>query len=158
MNIRRLYYPEFLDVEQIQEFCKSRGHNKPFYLKLLFVISTIYYFKITNKKYLNDGYIPLNARVLGIFINHNHVTTVREYLKELKIIETLEQEDGFGLKGKKSIGYRLSPKYNEQKIKNMYNNHFNKKNYFSIKTDRSEERRVGKECLRLCRSRWSPYH
>ena len=23
---------------------------------------------------------------------------------------------------------------------------------------RSEERRVGKECLRLCRSRWSPYH
>ena len=26
-----------------------------------------------------------------------------------------------------------------------------------VKT-RSEERRVGKECLRLCRSRWSPYH
>ena len=25
-------------------------------------------------------------------------------------------------------------------------------------TMRSEERRVGKECLRLCRSRWSPYH
>ena len=23
---------------------------------------------------------------------------------------------------------------------------------------RSEERREGKECLRLCRSRWSPYH
>ena len=23
---------------------------------------------------------------------------------------------------------------------------------------RSEERRVGKECVRLCRSRWSPYH
>ena len=23
---------------------------------------------------------------------------------------------------------------------------------------RSEERRVRKECLRLCRSRWSPYH
>jgi ATP-dependent Clp protease protease subunit len=26
------------------------------------------------------------------------------------------------------------------------------------KEDRSEERRVGKECRRLCRSRWSPYH
>ena len=26
------------------------------------------------------------------------------------------------------------------------------------KLARSEERRVGKECLRLCRSRWSPYH
>ena len=23
---------------------------------------------------------------------------------------------------------------------------------------RSEERRVGKECLSVCRSRWSPYH
>ena len=28
----------------------------------------------------------------------------------------------------------------------------------AIKDARSEERRVGKECLRLCRSRWSPYH
>ena len=25
-------------------------------------------------------------------------------------------------------------------------------------TVRSEERRVGKECSSLCRSRWSPYH
>ena len=28
----------------------------------------------------------------------------------------------------------------------------------SLIPTRSEERRVGKECLRLCRSRWSPYH
>jgi outer membrane protein TolC len=28
----------------------------------------------------------------------------------------------------------------------------------SLPADRSEERRVGKECRRLCRSRWSPYH
>ena len=28
----------------------------------------------------------------------------------------------------------------------------------SKRASRSEERRVGKECLRLCRSRWSPYH
>jgi molybdate transport system ATP-binding protein len=27
-----------------------------------------------------------------------------------------------------------------------------------ILDDRSEERRVGKECLSVCRSRWSPYH
>src|SRR3546814_6071968 len=27
-----------------------------------------------------------------------------------------------------------------------------------LKTGRSEERRVGKECVRTCRSRWSPYH
>ena len=29
---------------------------------------------------------------------------------------------------------------------------------FNLLCARSEERRVGKECLRLCRSRWSPYH
>ena len=28
----------------------------------------------------------------------------------------------------------------------------------SVKVGRSEERRVGKECRLLCRSRWSPYH
>jgi large subunit ribosomal protein L24 len=27
-----------------------------------------------------------------------------------------------------------------------------------VHVSRSEERRVGKECRRLCRSRWSPYH
>ena len=27
-----------------------------------------------------------------------------------------------------------------------------------IDTTRSEERRVGKECASMCRSRWSPYH
>ena len=32
---------------------------------------------------------------------------------------------------------------------------FNFTNYFK---SRSEERRVGKECAILCRSRWSPYH
>src|SRR3546814_11425650 len=26
------------------------------------------------------------------------------------------------------------------------------------RTIRSEERRVGKECVRTCRSRWTPYH
>ena len=28
----------------------------------------------------------------------------------------------------------------------------------AIPLERSEERRVGKECVSLCRSRWSPYH
>src|SRR3546814_20322588 len=31
-------------------------------------------------------------------------------------------------------------------------------NYTSIHALRSEERRVGKECVSTCRSRWSPYH
>ena len=29
---------------------------------------------------------------------------------------------------------------------------------FTADTGRSEERRVGKECIPPCRSRWSPYH
>ena len=27
-----------------------------------------------------------------------------------------------------------------------------------VDSERSEERRVGKECASMCRSRWSPYH
>src|SRR3546814_18799019 len=27
-----------------------------------------------------------------------------------------------------------------------------------LRSNRSEERRVGKECVSTCRSRWSPYH
>src|SRR3546814_868759 len=30
--------------------------------------------------------------------------------------------------------------------------------YFPLWALRSEERRVGKECVSMCRSRWSPYH
>src|SRR3546814_10467582 len=30
--------------------------------------------------------------------------------------------------------------------------------WFSSQPARSEERRVGKECVSPCRSRWSPYH
>ena len=29
---------------------------------------------------------------------------------------------------------------------------------YAAQADRSEERRVGKECASMCRSRWSPYH
>src|SRR3546814_7567852 len=31
-------------------------------------------------------------------------------------------------------------------------------NYAAAKSGRSEERRVGKECVSTCRSRWWPYH
>src|SRR3546814_11833014 len=31
-------------------------------------------------------------------------------------------------------------------------------NLFPTRHIRSEERRVGKECVSTCRSRWSPYH
>src|SRR3546814_17948506 len=31
-------------------------------------------------------------------------------------------------------------------------------NFAFMQPERSEERRVGKECVSTCRSRWSPYH
>src|SRR3546814_13736533 len=37
----------------------------------------------------------------------------------------------------------------------LVRNNYTPKNTISI---RSEERRVGKECVSTCRSRWSPYH
>ena len=33
-----------------------------------------------------------------------------------------------------------------------------KRLFEKAKPERSEERRVGKECIAVCRSRWSPYH
>src|SRR3546814_4167940 len=35
---------------------------------------------------------------------------------------------------------------------------FGDPNAYSNQCGRSEERRVGKECVSTCRSRWSPYH
>src|SRR3546814_1779969 len=40
-------------------------------------------------------------------------------------------------------------------LMNMYNH---EKTHFTGIHFRSEERRVGKECVSTCRSRWSPYH
>src|SRR3546814_2758799 len=36
--------------------------------------------------------------------------------------------------------------------------HFRRRRIAESALDRSEERRVGKECVSTCRSRWSPYH
>src|SRR3546814_17858320 len=36
--------------------------------------------------------------------------------------------------------------------------HADATDYFAAAEDRSAERRVGKECVSTCRSRWSPYH
>ena len=33
-----------------------------------------------------------------------------------------------------------------------------RENDVAVVKQRSEERRVGKECVSTCRSRWSPYH
>ena len=62
-----------------------------------------------------------------------------------KFIQYLTRELGINLAGIKIIFHLLI----QQKIEpSKYLEHIN----------RSEERRVGKECSEPCRSRWSPYH
>ena len=47
----------------------------------------------------------------------------------------------------------------EEKLKALYQLQTMLSEIDKIKTlRRSEERRVGKECASMCRSRWSPYH
>jgi hypothetical protein len=68
----------------------------------------------------------------------------------------------------KSINFDLMSAQEQEAVEYSYQGFLNSL-YFPIqifirsqKVDlqpyRSEERRVGKECRRLCRSRWSPYH
>ena len=45
-----------------------------------------------------------------------------------------------------------------QREPNIVINAANLKYMAATGRDRSEERRVGKECASMCRSRWSPYH
>ena len=69
-------------------------------------------------------------------------------------LPTLVKADGQSVKYQmvaKIIGHDILKKQSVDLVQN------NKKQFGLIR-DRSEERRVGKECLRLCRSRWSPYH
>jgi aryl-alcohol dehydrogenase-like predicted oxidoreductase len=62
---------------------------------------------------------------------------------------------GIGLVAMKTqgMGPASSPSEAEAKLSEQF-----LKRGFTDKQARSEERRVGKECRRLCRSRWSPYH
>src|SRR3546814_19982023 len=46
--------------------------------------------------------------------------------------------------------YTRGKSYQELPVRQPHGHHRNRR--------RSEERRVGKECVSTCRSRWSPYH
>src|SRR3546814_1916563 len=50
------------------------------------------------------------------------------------------------------LNYDGQPTWPQRTVPGRHLNHM--KEYFY----RSEERRVGKECVSTCRSRWSPYH
>ena len=51
--------------------------------------------------------------------------------------------------------YEYEQEYNKAHSMEIRENHLHRE---SLERQRSEERRVGKECASKCRSRWSPYH
>jgi len=57
--------------------------------------------------------------------------------------------------------YQIQTKFRDEirpRFGLMRGREFIMKDAYSFNLDRSEERRVGKECSEPCRSRWSPYH
>ena len=63
------------------------------------------------------------------------------------ITVSIDEIDSFGDKESLLKMYKNIASYNK-----MLNERI------TLINDRSEERRVGKECSKQCRSRWSPYH
>src|SRR3546814_13161430 len=61
------------------------------------------------------------------------------------------------VQGLQKAGYATDPAY-AQKILNIANGPTMHVALAGGTHRRSEERRVGKECVSTCRSRWSPYH
>ena len=96
-------------------------------------------------------------------MGRKEITTKEDLMKVIELFEntgiTYWLDGGWGvdiLAGKQTrihrdIDINFDAQYTEKLLDVLLN--------LGYKIDtRSEERRVGKECLRLCRSRWSPYH
>src|SRR3546814_17405940 len=85
-----------------------------------------------------------------------YLAEIRRILRYLKICDGNMEEGSMRcdanisvrLKGETRLGTRCEVK-NLNSIRNVQR---------AIDFERSEERRVGKECVRTCRYRWSPYH
>src|SRR3546814_15084269 len=63
--------------------------------------------------------------------------------------QTLEPADPRTRVGRANAAARVEPERTS---------YFNAIQQYAYTDGRSEERRVGKECVSTCRSRWSPYH
>ena len=92
--------------------------------------------------------MDLDNNAHSVFLLHYHLVLVVKYRRQVF-------DDGISSRAKEIFEY-IAPNYNitleewdhdKDHIHILFRAH-----------PRSEERRVGKECLRLCRSRWSPYH
>ena len=68
---------------------------------------------------------------------------------DVEVIDKIESAEKYEYEEVKRITEKLMQMFLDGEVDEVL---------FTYTQFRSEERRVGKECLRLCRSRWSPYH
>src|SRR3546814_20482004 len=91
--------------------------------------------------------VPLNSRLtIKAYVHGNQLAVMLiggQYLEPLKYIRFQSLVPRASIL-KESVGER---NVHRLIIRN-----------FDLGESRSEERRVGKECVSTCRSRWSPYH
>ena len=105
---------------------------------LIFFTPTAYQIAdVLTKSLPKARFIELRAE-LGL-MNNPEIKVEFSNLKEYKSDEESEEENDDLPEGKAQGGTKS-------------------KSNFSTLKKRSEERRVGKECVSTCRSRWSPYH
>src|SRR3546814_12604061 len=78
------------------------------------------------------------------------VLTVTQMLRALGVVGKFVEFYGDGL--------QHLPLADRATIANMAPEYGATCGIFPVDAERSEERRVGKECVSTCRSRWSPYH
>src|SRR3546814_19165457 len=78
-----------------------------------------------------------------------------QFMQEQRLHAKLYNEAGYG----NALDYFKKEIY-RKKIERKNLNEVGREMFMrdGTKKSRSEERRVGKECVSTCRSRWSPYH
>ena len=116
----------------------------------------IFFLMLEKFEYLKTGaYIKYSYYEILRDMNMKSRNSVSSAIKELIKLNLIRIEKKFNSTNKyylvSNVNNTLASNVNDTPSSNINNTP-------SSNVNRSEERRVGKECLRLCRSRWSPYH
>src|SRR3546814_19535086 len=91
----------------------------------------------------------LGARVVGVQVEFAvAVGTEVDGVADPDRIDVVAAADGLGDFLHRSIGRRIEQEFRSQPAAIV----------LPLQKRRSEERRVGEECVSTCRFRWSPYH
>src|SRR3546814_20004038 len=99
-----------------------------------------------------DGFADISARDAKALGGRPHVLR----LDPVVIQTTCEYRRQTGEPGFDWGGRELKPR--EASGQRAQKGHIRGAAPYKVTGKRSEERRVGKECVSTCRSRWSPYH